>query len=891
MRPLALNFHNGEFNIEKSEVDSRARQNKTIPSVIAFSQTNGVILLTAVLRSCFILILVFYTALLNAQPFTKEQRRPQLNIIHFDLPRQSLQVCLVEFALQANVNLIVPNEIVSGFFSEPVIGAYTAENALTKILANTPLKYRFLKHPQALLIEPVAKNDVSPSSANNVILEEVTVRGVQYPFYYSTIRASSQVHNNLSTFDTARYINVLPKQLVIDQHPDDLSDVLRYSSGITPADGLADSNDDFFIRGFPRNALYIDGFRLEQNNGIKIRPATIENIEIVKGPSTLFYGQAEPGGIVNIIRKKPRLNGQNTVSISTGSGNLTELYSDLNSPAFLNNRALTRVIVEKQRQSEFRDWNSLEHELIAPSLSWQFSQATSFNVGAELQRISQIREQGAIVLTPESNNVNLVGIKLAGRQAQPNFDSSFALFNAEFTHHINRDWNIRGKFFRQRENRQGVRGRADLLLSDDILIESDNLNPDIITIPIGGMGIEIPVGTEISSGEDQFISVATLQSLYDERGKTQAQLIRFSLDGTADTGAITHHLAAGIDQQQERLYENFTLEERHDIRQLSLSQREQTTALDQIEAVVNSNPNLGELSVIEQRIRNNDYGIYAQDTVEFNEYWLASIGARYTVTNAKLDKFNQTATIDLNRYEALSSQLGLIYKPSASASWYLNYSEAMRANYQFDDIGTAIDKPELSEQLELGLKSFLLNGKFLSTFSLFSIDKNNIVNINFEEGKRVASLGGKQQINGLDLDFSYQVSRSLNIIASASYLDPKITTGANRNNQPKLVTNYTGSIFLNYQIKQGEARELSFNFGSYTVGDRFVENNNHTEIPGVTVFDAGISYRYTINKTNAKFQINVRNLTDELYFSAVEGAIRTNRGSGRTTTATLAFYF
>jgi iron complex outermembrane recepter protein len=147
---------------------------------------------------------------------------------------------------------------------------------------------------------------------------------------------------------------VLPQTLIQDQQPADLGDLLKYASGITPGDGVSDSNDDVFIRGFQRHAIYVDGFRLSDSTGVKMLPANTERVEILKGPSTLLYGQAEPGGIINVVRKKP----QNSTFIHAdlGVGSLGRRYAsmDINSQVPAVENVNVRVVLAAEDQHELR---------------------------------------------------------------------------------------------------------------------------------------------------------------------------------------------------------------------------------------------------------------------------------------------------------------------------------------------------------------------------------------------------------------------------------------------------------------------------------------------------------------------------------------------------------
>src|SRR5690606_16406737 len=107
---------------------------------------------------------------------------------------------------------------------------------------------------EKIQVDPVVIQSTQPT------VEEVLVKSLRLPFRYQTI-SNSQMLGDVPYFDSSRFINTLPDVLIEDLHPKEIGELLKYASGITPGEGLGDSNDDFYIRGFRRNAIYIDGFR------------------------------------------------------------------------------------------------------------------------------------------------------------------------------------------------------------------------------------------------------------------------------------------------------------------------------------------------------------------------------------------------------------------------------------------------------------------------------------------------------------------------------------------------------------------------------------------------------------------------------------------------------
>ena len=278
----------------------------------------------------------------------------------------------------------------------------------------------------------------------------------------------------------------------------------------------------------------------------------------------------------------------------------------------------------------------------------------------------------------------------------------------------------------------------------------------------------------------------------------------------------------------------------------------------------------------------SDYGLYAQNTIEWHHSWLSSLGARYTLTEGERNDVTAGNNQNLTTFEELSADLGLVYKPADPLSVYLNYSEGMQANYQLDDIGTTIDKPELSEQVELGLKFFGFDKRLISSLASYHIQKENIVSINFIDGLRQASVDAEQTSLGLDWDFSFQYNRSLDIIGALSISKPEITTGPNKGKTPALASQKVASLFANYRFSLKNNADLRLNVGVYYNGKRYGNSENTIELEDYTTVDLGATYTLPFKKIPWHLQLNASNIFDQQYITATEGAIRTNQGAGRT---------
>lgn len=813
---------------------------------------------------------------------------PPKKISYFDLPGQSLQSSLVEFAVQARATVVAESNLIAGYRSSPVVGPQPVDKALSGLLANTPLEFRFEADTATFIIQqkPPSSDVVTtefiaiPKPAMPTI-DEVVVTSATYPFRYHTV-TNTHLHNGISYFDSSRFLNVVPRSLIEDQQSREIGDALKFVSSVTPGDGVTDSNDDVFIRGFQRHAIYIDGFRLSDSTGVKQLPANVERIDIVKGPSTLLYGQAEPGGVVNVVRKRPE--DSTFISAELGGGSAGRRFANLDMNGQLPGPGDidVRLILADDAQDELAEISDAHRQLIAGSIKWEVSPDTIIDMGYEYQQASQKWDRNFLIFTAYEDLFPGATLEASAEQARPDFTTEYALFDAAITHYFSADWHLRAKYVWHDEDRLGIRTTSEGLLMNGMFFKREELGNDYAVLVLGGQ-VAIPLVFYPQSPE-WLVRLGKLRSVYDEQAFETENHVSLNLEGSFTTAGLTHHLTLGADWHQQDLYKQYTIEARNVFPNLVLPEPEFVALLPQLaEVMFDPSQPLGELEYKELRLLYNDYGIYLQDSIELNDQWVANIGTRYTITAGDYTDITEWVFTELETYKHFSSQFGLVYKPVDNHSLYFNYSEAMRANYHLDEVGPQLADPELSDQIEIGVKSLLFNGRLLSTIGIYDINKRNIIDVRIIEGYRTLLQSHEQQVRGIDMDFTWQVSRQFDLVGAFSLSDPQIISGENRGNQPALAAEQTASVFGSYRWQNG----LSFNGGYKYVSKRFAEDANAFWLGEYTTFDLGMAYTFTAFGSDAKAQLSVNNALDERYYTAILGGLRMNESEGRTIVGSL----
>jgi len=208
-------------------------------------------------------------------------------------------------------------------------------------------------------------------------------------------------------------ISALTSQFIADTAPTDLTDIAKYSAGVTTASKEFNAGaDSFSIRGFPQ-APERNGFNETSSAALYVDPVDIERVEVVKGPAALLYGQVSPGGTVNYITKEPQPRLFMDVSATYGSDSYYRTTVDLNVPGS-NNTLLFRFNGAYQGGLEYTtERNRSETEVFDPSLTWNISKnvqlKTNFQTYYKYEHPGAVFEPDMDVASPSAIVTSLGG--------------------------------------------------------------------------------------------------------------------------------------------------------------------------------------------------------------------------------------------------------------------------------------------------------------------------------------------------------------------------------------------------------------------------------------------------------------------------------------------------
>lgn len=698
------------------------------------------------------------------------------------------------------------------------------------------------KTPPALaLLAFVYAASPAYSADNTVELETVTVRGKRTVMEEGYKAERSDITGvNTSILDTPYSIDVVTKQQLDDKQPQTLEEALVGISGMHQGNNLAGTLDAVVKRGYGGNrdhSIMRNGIESTQARNFT---ATAERVEVLKGPASVLYGVQDPGGVINIVSKKPQYTAAHTIEAAAGSRSFRQAGIDSTGPIGSSGFAY-RFIADYSGKEHWRHHNgkraAFRQSIIAPSLSWQNGK-TKLLAAYEYQNYSVPFDRGTYLdLNSKNKNYPSYG-KPIDIPAERRLDETFNIskghaHNLQISgeHKINADWNLKGAYGFSRNHYNDWQAR---IMSYDAASRTVTRRVD---------------GTRPSEHE--------------------GQSLQFSLNGLVDQGEnITHKLRAAV-QAQDNTLSFGDLYRSRNISGFSIDNPQY--AGDSLIAGSGTTPNSKDSGQYE---RMKTAALLLQDNIYIGSRWIISAGLRgqyYRSISGKgygADRFR-------NHSEGfrLLPQAGAVYLLRPDWSVYANYAQSLNPNAaRGTDFKGKELPPETARSFEAGTKynSRLLN----ANLALFHITKRNIIGT-IDNETRVT---GKSRAYGAEVDINGKITDKLGISANYSYTDTKILE--NRSN-PLIVgqafdsvPEHEAGITVTYDFGRAlgggwRAGAGARYIGSWGVGDT---KGNWFTLPSATVYNAFVSYDTKLGRWPLNIRLTGKNLGNKLHYISSTGS-------------------
>lgn len=735
-------------------------------------------------------------------------------VLRFDIPAGPLAAALDQYRRVTGFTLRIESDQIAHLASPGVSGLLTPLQALQELLAGTGVTFA-LADARTLTL------------AVQELAETLDVIDRPAPL------ASASPKYTAPLLDTPQSITVVPQSVIEERGATTLREVLRNVTGISllAGEGGSMQGDNLAIRGFAaQNDIFVDGVR---DFGSYTRdPFNVEQVEVAKGPGSLYIGHGSTGGAVNLVSKAPRLDAGRSVLLGGGADAYGRATVDINQPlpgvegaALRINGMWTHADVPGRDAVESQRWG------LAPSLAFGLGTATRTTVSYFHLDQDNVPDHG-IPWVPATN------VPLAAYANQPapvDFGNFYGITSrdyektvtgiatAQVEHDVSTALTLRSLLRHGRSSRDAVTTSPRFLTTDSTVIRR-----------------------EFQSRDEEDAVVAQQNDL----------TFRFG------TGAIGHVLIAGTELARETA-------ENH----ARTAPAAPNTDLFHPDP---GDPFTGPVTRTGARTESTakTAALYAADTLKLGERWEINAGLRWD----RFDVDFKSVAVDgvaapfARTDQMVSWRAGLINKPRPNGSIYLAAGTSFNPSAEVNTgltltAATAGLEPEKSRSFEAGTKWDLAGSRLSLTSAVFQTEKVNAKTPGLNAGDPVTVLQGRQRIRGLELGATGKLTERWSAMLSYTYLKSKIIKSNNAvevGNEFANTPDHSISLWTTWGLRSG----FEIGAGGQYVGNRTNSTTTVRVAPAYTTFDAMVSYPLGNLLT---LRLNVNNLTDERSIDRLSG--------------------
>jgi len=658
-------------------------------------------------------------------------------------------------------------------------------------------------------------------------LNEVVIKSSQK---YKREKSTTVSKMPLNNIENPQVYNTVTSELLKEQVVTNFNDALKNATGVTrlwESTGRGGDGAEYFsMRGFSVQPTMVNGLP-SINNGA-IDPINVDNIEVIKGPSGTLFGSSlvSYGGLINIVTKKPYQNFGGEISYNSGTYGLDRITADVNIP--LDKDIALRVTAAHQNEDSFQDAGFSKSFFIAPSLSYKVNDKLSFLINTEFS--SRTSANAPMIFLSRYAPVSFFSIDVFEQNYKNSYTSNdLTMSNPTFNMQAQMNYKISSTW-----TSQTVLSRNNARTNGYYHYLWDSANGDEFT---------------------RFISKANSQ--------TQGTDIQQNFIGDFKIGKLRNRMVIGLDY-------------------LKLNQQNGNLGWKPFGTISLVN----QTDSFESKLIQNDVdavlaGTFTGNTTAENEVLSAyfsnvlNITDRLSVmTSLRVDKFISKSDDQSFNQTAVSPKFGAVYqiiqnKVSVFGN-YMNGFQNIAPALQSDNITYKSFEPEQANQYEFGLKTNLYKDIISASISYYNIDVKNKVMT--DPTTFISSLqGGEVNSNGVEISFTANPIKGLNVIAGYSYNDSEVTKDIIDDSYlgfrpeeagPRALVN----LWANYAFTSGSLKGFGIGFGGNYASDYQVLHRKNTgtfKLPEYTVLNSALSY----NTDKFNITLKANNLLNEKYFS------------------------
>ena len=661
-------------------------------------------------------------------------------------------------------------------------------------------------------------------------MNEVMITGVK-------MQTSTVSPTRVQALDVPQSISVVGQRIIKQQAAFDLATITRNVPGVifTGSYSGAGSAQFFSARGFDMNET--QNYRW---NGMMVLnwgnhyADNIDQVEFLKGPASILFGDVAPGGVMNFVTKKPLADFSANFNLKTGSWGLLRPSMDITGPILKDRSLRYRLNTSFERQDSFRDHVHSAASFAAPSIAWDLSKKLTLNLEAVFKGSKATDDAGLV--SPDGSTTGLTSLRPSLYLGEParrflyNDQSYFATLTYEFSP----SWRFRAMAFT-------------------------------------GLSTNRPFGIWFDQPDAMGDFVRREYGFYR---RAVNSTLSAEASGTAFTGRVKHHISIGADYQS------------------SSSRHTNGGELDSLdtrnifspEYGLNERPEPEKSPLLPYQMIIQRKGLHVHDQIGIFDGRVSVYGGLRLSATAQGNRYLMDQVMG-TEYEGLPDDVvekfmliprfGLIYKPGANHAIYASYAKGVEVNspdiFAKNYLEFASPPATVSDQVELGMKSSLMNNRLGITLAVFRINKTRPYgyvyldpeNPNFDEYN--VYYEGHHRSQGLELEMDGRIFNFLSLngglalTSTRVMYDPGYPTGNLLPNAPRFSFNY----WINYEHPR-YLKGLSAGTGIFYKGEFYpgIDNNPNLLMKPAYTWDASAAYQFK----KMGVQVNVMNLTNQISY-------------------------
>lgn len=647
-------------------------------------------------------------------------------------------------------------------------------------------------------------------------------------------------------------ISVVTAEEMALHQPKSVKEALSYTPGVAVGTrGASNTYDYLIIRGFAADGQsqnnYLNGLKLQGNfyNDAVIDPYMLERAEIMRGPVSVLYGKSSPGGLLNMVSKRPTTEPLKEVQFKAGTDSLFQTGFDF-SDALDDDGVYSYRLTGLARSANAQQKGSEEQRYaIAPAFTWRPDDKTNFTFLSYFQNEPETGYYGWLpkegTVEPLPNGKRLPTDFNEGAKNNT-YSRNEKMIGYSFDHEFNDTFTVRQnlRFAQNKVSQKSVYGYG--MCSDPLYTKDQEA---------------LKASPCLSIPQSQWGHTLTRQYVIDNE-KLENFSVDTQLQSKFATGSVDHTLLTGVDFMRMRNDIDSWFGYAGSVAPSDIYN------LDRSDFDFGAHPNpSGPYRVL---LKQKQTGLYVQDQAQWDKV-LVTLGGRYDW--ADQSSFNRDYGNKSERDDKeFTWRGGVNYLFDNGVTPYFSYSESFEPASQTDANGDLF-APSKGKQYEVGVKYVPEDRPIVVTGALYQLTKTNNLMAD-PNGSLFSVEGGEIRARGVELEAKAALSASVNVVGSYTYTDAEYTTDTTyKGNTPAQVPKHMASLWADYTFFDGPLSGLTLGTGGRYTGSSYGDPANSFKVGSYTVVDALVRYDLArVGMAGSNVALHVNNLFDREYVAS-----------------------